>query len=33
MKNLSRVFLDKHTKQKKYLKRIEEIEFQNSIQD
>ena len=32
MKNLSRVFLDKHTK-KKYLKRLEEIEFQNSIQD
>ena len=34
MKNLSRVFLDKHSKNKKiYLKRLEEIEFQNSIQD
>ena len=37
MKNLSRVFLDKHLKKKKkkekYLKKLEEIEFQNSIQD
>ena len=31
MKNLSSVFLDKHTK--KYLKRFAETEFQNSIQD
>ena len=31
---MSRVFVDKQTnKQKKYLKRLEEIEFQNSIQD
>ena len=27
MKNLSRVFLDKHSKKKKYLKKLEEIEF------
>ena len=34
MKNLSRVFLDKHSKKKKKdLKRLEKIEFQNSIQD
>ena len=34
MKNLSRVFLDKHLKKKKkYLKKLEEIEFQNSIQN
>ena len=31
MKNLSRVFPDQNIK--KYLKRLEEIEFQNSIQD
>ena len=30
---MSRVFVDKHAKKKKYLKRLEEIEFQNSIQD
>ena len=32
---MSRVFVDKQTNKqtKKYLKRLEEIEFQNSIQD
>ena len=33
-KNMSRIFIAKHAqKKKKYLKRLEEIEFQNSIPD
>ena len=32
MKNLSKVFLDKHLKKKKkYLKKLQDIEFQNSV--